>query len=217
MKSNQFCYAITVGNKTKIGLSKNPKARTSGILTQAGIHQDDAEVSFFEVEDMRACEKACHQHLSDVREAGEWFSVSHKEAVSVIKTFSCENLRREQAVMSLREMESFFSIGCKPLYEKMINDTISSLVTEGLDKAIAEVVVAAAACDRTLYELPAFLRGAGEPEVNCLSEFFLWMESKNQDLLQSNVEFRDRVIYLIERGEQMATDMRNKTKLLSSR
>ena len=207
MSTNQFCYAITVGNKTKIGLSKNPKARMSGILTQAGIHQDDAEVSFFEVEDMQACEKACHQHLSDVRVAGEWFSVSHKEAVSVIKTFSRENLRKEQAVMSLRDMELIFSIGYKPLYEKMINDTISTLVTDGLDQAIAEVVVAAAAGDSSLYELPAFLRGAGEPEVSCLSKFFLCMESKNQDLLRSNVEFSDRVYYLLEHGEKMAPSL----------
>ena len=120
MSCNQFCYAITVGNKTKIGLSKNPKRRTSGILTQAGIHQDDAEVSFFEVEDMQACEKACHAFLSDKRSAGEWFLVTHKEAVSVIESFSCENLRREQAVMSLRDMELIFSVGYKPLYEKLI-------------------------------------------------------------------------------------------------
>ena len=207
MSTNQFCYAITVGNKTKIGLSKNPKKRTAGILTLSGIHQDDAEVSFFKVEDMRACEKACHTFLSDKRATGEWFSVSHKEAVSVIKSFSCENLRREKAVMSLREMESFFSIGCKQLYEKMINDTISNLVTDGLDKAIAEVVVAAAACDSSLYELPAFLRGAGEPEVSYLSKLFLCMESKNQELLQSNVEFSDRVYYLIEHGEKMAPSL----------
>lgn len=207
MSINQFCYAITVGNKTKIGLSKSPKKRTSGILTQAGIHQDDAEVSFFEVEDMRACEKACHAFLSDKRDAGEWFSVSHKEAASVIKSFSCEKLRREQAVMSLREMELTFSIGYKPLYEKMINDTISELVAYGLEKAIAEVVVAAAACDRSLYELPAFLRGAGEQESSYLSKLFLCMESKNQDLLQSNVEFSDRVVPLIEHGERMASSL----------
>ena len=92
-------------------------------------------------------------------------------------------------------------------YEKMINDTISELVIYGLDKAIAEVVVAAAACDRSLYELPAFLRGAGEPESSYLSKLFLCMESKNQDLLQSNVEFSDRVVPLIEHGEMMASSL----------
>ena len=65
MSTNQFCYAITVGNKTKIGLSKNPKARMSGILTQAGIHQDDAEVSFFEVEDMQAFAKDKSKQFQD--------------------------------------------------------------------------------------------------------------------------------------------------------
>ena len=219
MSTNQFCYAITVGNKTKIGLSKNPESRVRTILTQSGVKSDDAVISIIKVKNMEACEKACHQHLSDSRVAGEWFTVDHQVAVDAINSFSLEgcDYHNDSKCMSLRDMEAIFSSGFRTLWERQINSAISNIVASGYDEAIAQVAVAAAACDSSLYELPALLRGAGEPEVSYLSKLFLCMESKNQDLLQSNVEFSDRVYYLLEHGEKMASDMRNKMKMLSSR
>lgn len=199
MSCNQFCYAITVGNKTKIGLSKNPESRVRTILTQSGTKFDDAVISIIEVKNMAACEKACHQYLSDARVAGEWFTVGHQVAVETINSFSLEGCgdHNDRKCMSLRDMEAVFSVGFRPLWEKQINSAISNIVASGYEEAIAQVAVAAAACDRSLYELPAFFRYAGEAEVDYLVRLFTLLERENERLLALNVEFNNRVIYLV--------------------
>ena len=199
MSTNQFCYAITVGNKTKIGLSKNPESRARTILTQSGTKSDDAVISIIKVKNMAACEKACHLYLSDERVAGEWFTVDHQVAVDAINSFSLEgcDYHNDSKCMSLRDMEAVFSVGFRSLWERQINSSISNIVALGYDEAIAQVAVAAAACDRSLYELPAFFRHAGGPEVDYLGWLFTLLERENERLLALNVEFNNRVIYLV--------------------
>lgn len=210
MTGNQFCYAITVGNKTKIGLSKKPESRVRTILTQSGVRFDDATTTVIQVNDMAVCERECHRHLSDARIAGEWFSISHEDAVEAIKSFSLagDGTGKQRRAMSLLDMEITFSNAYRPLWEKMINDAISEVVGVGCDRAIAEVVVAAAARDSSIYEMPAFLRGAGEPEVNFLSRLFTGMKSKNEELMLCDTEFRDRVALLFAHGEELSASIR---------
>lgn len=209
MSTNQFCYAITVGDKTKIGLSKDPESRIRSVLTQSGIKFNDAAISIISVENMRACEKACHQYLSDVRAYGEWFTVSHQVAVDAIKLFSLEGIGgcEDRKQMSLRNMEAVFSVGFRSLWERQIKDTISAITASGCDIAIAEVIVSAAAGNRSLYELSAFFRGAGEAEVDYLGRLFASLEMENKRLLALNVEFIERALSLVEHGEAVASSL----------
>lgn len=209
MKS-EFVYAITVGMKTKIGCSKNPRKRIRTILTMSGVSQDCAEVSIFQVDDMRSCEKACHEDLSELRDVGEWFFVSHSEATDAIARHS-KSVSTRAAVtrMSMRDMELIFKNSYRYLHDKKIKDMIAAIVGAGCDDAIAEVVVAAAACDRTLYELPAFLRMAGASECDFLSKLFICLEKINVDLLDSDVEFDDRVIALLNSVEATSSELCN--------
>jgi len=208
MKS-EFVYAITVGMKTKIGYSKNPTKRIRGILTQSGVSQDCAEVSILPVDDMRSCENACHEHLSELRDVGEWFSVSHSEATDVIARHSKSAPTIGAAAgMSMRDMELIFKAGYRHLHDKKIKDMVTAIVGAGCDAAIAEVAVAAADCDRSLYELPAFIRGAGDSECDFLSEMFGSMEKINSDLLDSDVGFEDRVLGLINSCDEICSELR---------
>ena len=209
MSTNQFCYAITVGNKTKIGLSKNPESRVRTILTQSGVKFNDAAISIIKVKNMAACEKACHKHLSDSRVAGEWFTVDHQVAVDAINSFSLEgcDYHNDRNGMSLRDMEAVFSVGFRRIWEKQINSAISNIVSYGYDEAIAQVAVAAAACDRSLYEMPAFFRHAGEAEVDYLGRLFALLERENERLLALNMEFENRVIYLVVHAGDVSSSL----------
>lgn len=84
MTSNGYVYAITAGNKTKIGQSKSPERRIAAIITQAGLLRGDCEVSIIEVGNPSECEKKSHKSLRDRRFSGEWFLVDHESALDAI-------------------------------------------------------------------------------------------------------------------------------------
>ena len=109
----------------------------------------------------------------------------------------------------MRDMELIFKSGYRQLHDKKIKDMIAAIVGAGCDVAIAEVAVAAADCDRSLYELPAFIRGAGVSECNFLSDLFVAMENINSNLLDSNVEFEDRVVEMINSCDEICPEMRS--------
>lgn len=154
MASNQFCYAITIGNKTKIGLSKHPESRVRVILTQSGIQFDDAVISVIRVKNMRACEKACHQYLSDVRMVGEWFTVSHEAAVEAINMNIDAGGEIQPAVKpSILSME-MLTRGLHPAKYKMdVAKAIYELSRYGdVQESIATAIVAASHCDSAIIE-----------------------------------------------------------------
>ena len=154
MPENQFCYAITVGNKTKIGLSKDPESRVRGILTQSGIQFNDAVISVVRVKNMRACEKACHQYLSDVRTVGEWFTVSHEAAVEAINmNIDAGSEIQPAAKPSILSMETL-TRGLHPAKYKMdVSKAIYELSRYGdVQESIATAIVAASHCDSAIIE-----------------------------------------------------------------
>ena len=81
-----YIYALSWGNKTKIGYTSNPKQRFGCLCSQAGVKQEDATFSFYETIKPKIVEKSCHVMAgkSYKRWAGEWFECSHAQAISII-------------------------------------------------------------------------------------------------------------------------------------
>ena len=81
-----FIYALTYGNKTKIGFSADPNRRFNALCSQAGIKKEEALFSKYATINPRVVEKDCHAMAGEkyIREAGEWFSCSHAQAISII-------------------------------------------------------------------------------------------------------------------------------------
>ena len=81
-----YIYALSWDNKTKIGYTSNPNQRFGCLCSQAGVKQEDATFSFYETIKPRIAEKSCHAMAgkSYKRLAGEWFSCSHAQAISII-------------------------------------------------------------------------------------------------------------------------------------
>ena len=195
MSINQFCYAITVGNKTKIGLSKNPESRVRAILTQSGVKFDDAVISIIEVKNMAACEKACHQYLSDARVAGEWFAVTHSVAVEAIKMHIDAGGGIAPAIKpSILSMETF----TRGLYRAKYNLDVSKAVYElsgagGTSEDMAIVIVAAAHCDHDILARHTIEQSMSGKEVAILNAVYDRLVMVSYDLCRDGVGSTERM------------------------
>lgn len=195
MSCNQFCYAITVGNKTKIGLSKNPEARVRTIASQSGFLLGDAAISIIKVKNMRACESACHQYLSDVRVAGEWFAVTHAVAVEAIKMHLDVGCDIAPAIKpSILSMETF----TRGLYRAKYNMDVSKAVYElsgpgGTSEDAAIVIVAAAHCDHDILARHAVERSMSNDEVFILNAVYDHLVMVSYDLCRDGIGATERM------------------------
>ena len=198
MSTNQFCYAITVGNKTKIGLSKNPESRVRTILTQSGVKFNDAVISIIEVKNMAACEKACHQYLSDVRVAGEWFAVTHSVAVDAIKMHLDVGGDIVPAIKpSILSMETL----SRGLYRARYNMDVSRAIYElsrpgGTSEDAAVVIVAATHCDHDILARHTIANSMSDSEVAILNAVYDYLVMVSYDLCLDGVGAIDRMTKL---------------------
>ena len=195
MSENQFCYAITVGDKTKIGLSKDPESRVRGILTQSGTQFDDAVISAIRVKNMRACEKACHQYLSDVRTVGEWFSVSHEAAVEAINmNIDAGGEIHPAAKPSILSMETL-TRGLYPAKHKMdVAKAIYELSRYGdVSEDIATAIVAASHCDSAIVERYITDNKKSNVEVAVLNAIYEHLLAASYDLCATGAGVIDRM------------------------
>lgn len=195
MSANQFCYAITVGDKTKIGLSKNPESRVRVILTQSGTKFDDAVISVIRVKNMRACEKACHQYLSDVRIAGEWFTVSHEAAVEAINmNIDAGGEIQPAAKPSILSLETL-TRGLYPAKHKMdVAKAIYEISRYGdVSEGIATAIVAASHCDSAIIDRYITDNKNSDVEVVVLNAIYERLLEASYDLCATGAGVIDRM------------------------
>lgn len=82
---HEFVYAITIGGKTKVGMTSSPDKRVKTIIRGAGATESECEVTVVCVSNKSACEIAAHEILSSSKIVGEWFLVCHSDAVAAIR------------------------------------------------------------------------------------------------------------------------------------
>lgn len=191
----QFVYAITVGDKTKIGMSKQPEIRIDTLLREGGTSRDDAKITIIDVKNMRACEAACHLDLAEHRHVGEWFFVCHETAVGVINDHRL--IGRDIASRrkpSWAELECNAKIMFNRKYKLDTSTAVYELSKDGdFDEAIAEVIVAAAYCDSEIYTTPMIGRKACHDEKVALNAMFSFLEMVSLNLRASGKTVMERL------------------------
>ena len=105
MKS-EFVYAITIGSKTKVGMTSSPKDRVDTIIRGAGATREECEVTVVSVSNKSACESAAHEMLSGSRVVGEWFRVCHQRAVEAIRAANQATERTPRSKKIQKELNS---------------------------------------------------------------------------------------------------------------
>ena len=123
LMKKHYIYALSWDDKTKIGYTSNPNQRVACLCSQAGVKKEDATFSFYETINPRIVEKSCHvsAEKSYARLAGEWFSCSHAQAISIILSNVVGGISDEEY---------------NPKLEKLLSDIKTSL-TAGIATAIS--------------------------------------------------------------------------------
>ena len=84
---NGHIYALTVGERTKIGRAKkDPEGRVNAMVRLWGLSKDDCQISYFQTGMHTKVEAKCHKLAHNHSLKGEWFSLSHSEACKLIAT-----------------------------------------------------------------------------------------------------------------------------------
>lgn len=82
-----WVYAIRLGDKVKLGKTKNPDARLSALQSQQGGPYDEAH--FIVCDNKHDGERGLHYAFKAYRLQGEWFRLSHlqTEVIRTIREF----------------------------------------------------------------------------------------------------------------------------------
>ena len=144
---------------------------------------------------MRACEKACHQYLSDVRTVGELIAISQESAVDAINMNidDCSEIH-SSSKPSILSMETL-TRGLHPAKHKMdVAKAIYELSRYGdVSEDIATAIVAASHCDSAIVERYITDNKKSNVEVAVLNAIYEHLLAASYDLCATGAGVIDRM------------------------
>lgn len=113
-----YVYALSDGEKTKVGYSCEPIKRTQSLSKRHGIKNPSIWISDL-CEDARLWESNSHTALFDFHYKGEWFHISFDDAIE----FICESKPCGDYLESINNKEKFVYLNTKSTMKliEMIN------------------------------------------------------------------------------------------------
>lgn len=94
-----YVYFLRVRDRIKIGFSRNPVSRFSGLVTGLG----DATTSFVSVRGTREHERRLHRQFKAFKTSGEWFAVNAALTRFMARAVTFGKLTFEEGEISARE------------------------------------------------------------------------------------------------------------------